>query len=92
MATLTWPDKDPDEVLDFQVDWSERLDDGDVISTSTFTVPAGLTLNSSSKTDTTTTAWLQGGTLNSNYDVLNRIVTTGGRTMDQTIRLRIRAK
>jgi hypothetical protein len=25
MATLNIPNKDPDEVLDYQIDWSERL-------------------------------------------------------------------
>lgn len=83
---LTFPDKDPNEVLDYVVNWAARLG-VDTISTSSWTVPAGITLDSNSKTDTTTTAWLSGGTTGETYALLNRIVTVGGRTMDQTINL-----
>lgn len=57
------PAKDPNDILDYQVDWSRRLDPGDTISTATFslTTAAGLTISSSSKTDTTATVWLTGG-------------------------------
>lgn len=85
---VIWPSKDPDEVLDFTVDWSARLD-GDTISTSAWTVPLGITAGVDTKTASTTTLWLSGGTLGSTYDIVNRIVTAGGRTMDQNLRLTI---
>ena len=88
---LEWPFKDPDEVLDYQLDWTERLDN-DTISTSTWIVPDGITKNSDGKSDTATTIWLSGGVLNSSYVLTNRIVTTGGRTMDQSVKLKIKAK
>jgi hypothetical protein len=94
---IAWPEpKDPDEVLDYELDWSGRLDGDDTIVTSTWTVPAGLTEgpdpDSVSDDGTKTVIWLSGGTLAANYDLLNRVVTAGGRTMDQTVRLKVRAK
>ena len=83
--------KDPDAVLDYMVDWEQWLD-GDTISTSTWTVPSGITKDSDSKTDTTATVWLSGGTLNDDYEVVNRIVTAGGRTEDRTLTIRVRTK
>jgi hypothetical protein len=88
---LEWPYKDPDEVLDYQLDWSGRLG-SDTIASSSWTVPAGITKNSDTTTATVTTIWLSSGTLNSSYDLQNRVTTTGGRTMDQTVRIRIKAK
>ncbi len=88
---LSWPNKDPDEVLDYEIDWAARLTT-DTISTSTWTVPSGITKDSDSKTSTTTTVWLSGGTLGDSYEILNRIVTAGGRTMDQTVKLKIKTK
>jgi len=88
---LTWPFKDPDEVLDYEIDWSDRLGT-DTIATSTYTVPAGITKNSSTNDDTTTTVWLSAGTEGETYSILNRITTAGGRTMDQTVKLKVKSK
>jgi hypothetical protein len=98
MAVL-WPEpKDPDEVLDYEVDWSGRLDDGDTLATSSWEMPTvpdeELVKNSSSinEDETKTLIWLSGGTLGENYELLNRVTTAGGRTMDQTMKLKVRAK
>ena len=88
---LTWPDKDPDERLDFHVDWTETLD-GDAIATSVWIVPSGITQESASTTNNVTTIWLSGGTANERYSLVNRITTGGGRIFDQTIRVRVRTK
>lgn len=89
--TLAWDPKDPDEVLDYVINWATRLA-GDTIADSTWTLPAGITKESDTFSASTTTIWLSGGTLNETYQVLNRIETTGGRTMDQTVKLRLKAK
>jgi hypothetical protein len=91
LMALEWPFKDPDEVLDYQLDWSGRLGE-DQISTSTWTVPTGIVKNSDTNTATVSTVWLSSGTLGTSYDLVNRVITTGGRTMDQTVRIRIKAK
>lgn len=87
-ANLKWPDKDPDEILDYAVLWWKRLA-GDTIASSTWVVPVGITMTDSSFQTDNTTIWLSGGTTGATYEILNRIVTAGGRTMDQTIKVRI---
>jgi hypothetical protein len=89
--SLTWPFKDPDEVLDYKIDWAPRLAE-DTITTSTWTVPDGITKDRDDKDETSTTIWLSSGVLNASYEILNRIVTVGGRTMDQTVKIKIKSK
>lgn len=92
MTAFTWTTpKDPDEVKDYVIDWTDRLNE-DVIATSTWIVPDGITKDSDSfdADENTTTIWLSGGTLNDNYEFTNRITTTGGRTLDQTAKLKCR--
>ena len=75
--------KDPDAVLDFTVDWSDWLD-SDTIASVTWVVPTGITKDSDTKTTTTATIWLSGGTVGTNYSIVCRITTAGGRTDDRT--------
>lgn len=86
-----WPFKDPDEVLDFEVDWDARLG-ADTISTVTWTMPTGLTLDSQSVNGDVAIAWISGGTTGQSYNVGCRVVTTGGRTYDETIILPVRTR
>lgn len=92
----TWPSKDPNEVLDYVIDWnsSDEPNPGwavnDTIATSSWTVPVGITKDSDSHGNTTTTIWLSGGTLGETYTLVNRITTVGGRTLDQTVRIKIK--
>ena len=92
MAFPQWPPKDPDEVLDYNIDWSPRLTSPDVISASEWIVPDGLVVENEIMTDNSTTIWLSSGTLAAAYDVLNRVDTMEGRTMDQTVTLKIKTK
>lgn len=83
--------KDPDAKLDYVVDWSAWLD-GDTISSSSWIVPDGITLESDVHTNTTSTVWLSGGTPGDTHHVVNRIATAGGRIDDRTIIVVIRQK
>lgn len=85
--------KDPDEVKDYDVNWSDLLGT-DTISSSAWSVVSGsgLTIDSNSTTTTVTKVWLSAGTAGTDYTLLNRVVTAGGRTYDQTCKLRVRAK
>jgi len=83
--------KDPNSILDFGIDWSAWLG-VDTISTSTWTLTDGITKTLDTKTTTATTIWLSGGTLNAEYELLNRIVTAGGRTEDCTITIVMESK
>lgn len=86
-----WPSKDPNEFLDYQLDWSRRLDAGDAIVDAAFSLTdaAGTTIASQSFTPTTTTVWLSGGTAGEEAEILCRIETASGRVMDQSVRLAI---
>ncbi|RVG88683.1 hypothetical protein [Sinorhizobium meliloti] len=90
---LTWPSpKDPNEVKDYGLDWSALLDD-DTITTSAWSVDdSGLTIGTTSNTTTATTVWVSSGSAGVTYNLLNRIVTAGGRTYDQTVKLKVRTK
>lgn len=82
--------KDPDAVLDYAVDWSSWLVEGDTITGSEWTVADGLTMDDDSFTDTSAVIWLSGGTLGERYTVVNRITTEQGRVEDQTLMFAIK--
>ena len=88
---LTWQaPKDPDETKDYVVDWTTRLS-GDTIETSLWIAPDGIVIDSEENTTTETTIWLSGGTLGDVYELVNRVTTAGGRTLDQTCKLKCKA-
>jgi hypothetical protein len=85
--------KDPDDTLDYIINWNGGSDPflgTDTIDTSTWIVPTGITNESETNTDTTTTIWLSGGTVGTKYALTNRIVTFGGRIKDRTIYVKIK--
>lgn len=88
MASAATFTKDPNSVLDYQINWATWLG-VDTIASSTWTVPTGLTTVTSSNSTTVAIIWLSGGTAGTDYDLLNRIVTAGGRTEDRTITIRV---
>lgn len=89
--------KDPDSVEWFGVDWTDRLAGelplvaADTISTSSWTIPAGLTSVATMKTSAATGVKLSGGTLGEKYTLVNEIVTaTNGETLQATIYVHIK--
>jgi hypothetical protein len=100
---LSWPSKDPNEILDYQLDWAKALTPKtgpvDSIETSEWTVPDGLvstsdeiTANSKGVANAATTIWLTGGEEGISYVLMNRVVTAGARTMDQSVKIRCKTK
>lgn len=88
---FTLEPKDPNAVLDYQIDWSKWLARfSDTISASEWVVPAGITMNSETNTNTVATIWLSGGTAGQDYRLTNRITTTQGRTQDKTITIHVK--
>lgn len=80
--------KDPAAVLDYTIDWTAWLTEGETITASTWTVPAGLTEQSTSATPTAATVWLAGGTVGAGrYTVTNEITTSDGRTDERSIQI-----
>ena len=83
--------KDPDAVLDYAVDWTDWLG-SDTIASASWTVGTGLTKVTNSNTTKVATVWLSGGTASTEYSIVNRIVTAGGRTDDRTLTIAVEQK
>jgi hypothetical protein len=81
--------KDPDAKLDYKIDWTAWLASGETVSVSTWTVPSGITKDSDSITDAgaSTTIWLSGGTVGTDYSLTNHITTSASREDDRTIKV-----
>lgn len=76
--------KDPSDVLDYTFDWTNVLATGETISSYTVTPDTGLTKDSDSQASGVITYWLSGGTADSLYNVVCKIVTSAGRTVERT--------
>lgn len=87
--------KDPDANLDYTLDWAGGMDawlaDGDTITVFTPTA-TGVTLTDQSFTDTTTTTWVEGGTVGTTAQILFHVETAQGRVDDRTLYLHIRQR
>lgn len=82
--------KDPNAVLDYVLDWGENyLATGETINSVVWTVATGITKDSDSKTDTTTTIWLSGGTALTSYTIACKIVTSQSRTDERTFTVQV---
>lgn len=95
--SLRWPSKDPDEVLDYKLDWlGTSADPGplfglsDAIANSLWVLPAGISKESDTFDDGSVTIWLSGGTVGETYLILNRITTDDGRVFDQTVKIKMK--
>lgn len=97
-----WPNKDPNEVLDYDIDWAGSVNSpgrafGDSLTSSTWmltNVPDDgmLVMGATSFSTGATKIWLSGGTVNKQYRITNRVTTVGGRTMDKSGLLLIKEK
>ena len=82
---LAWPPKYTEELLDYQLDWTRRLQ-GDIISNTACDVLTGnVTITNHLTTNTTVTIWLSGGDPGSTSQVQCIINTAGGRTMEEIV-------
>jgi len=85
----SWPPKDPNDILDYDIDWSRRLDAGETITNAGFVQvnDAGLTILTTSFTDSVAKVWLSGGTGGMTAELTCTINTSAGRQMDKTVPL-----
>lgn len=88
--------KDPDAVLDYGFDWNDTNAPGgpwlapdEVIETSTWTVPDGITASNENHDDGSTLVWLSGGEAGITYRISNRITTSAGRTDERSFDLAV---
>lgn len=103
-----WPDKDPDETIDFSVDWSRFIpnktlaaanwfikdSDGTKTSVTNSQTVDGLQFVSPTleASDKVATARFASGTVGKKYTVTCSITTGDGLTFERNISLRIREK
>lgn len=89
----SWPQKDPNEVLDYRVDWTARLESGETLTVSNVFVASGsVVINSQAYVGAVITVWISGGVESSQNVLTSRITTNQGRTYDESVRLRVRTK
>lgn len=88
----SWPSKDLDEVLDYQIDWTARLETAETITSSVIVKVGSVVVDSTSAVTPVVTVWLSGGTENESCMITNRITTNQGRTYDQSVKLRIKSR
>lgn len=82
--------KGPDAELDFAVDWTAWLINGDTIADVDWTVPAGLTVTKGPDVvGGKVTIWLEGGTRGQTYVTTCSIVTAQERTDERALSVRI---
>lgn len=85
-------DKQPVEVLDYDINFSDWMQAGDTINGLTVTADTGITVNSSSYNVNTHTVkvWLAAGIDGNTYKVTATITTTNGRTKQAEIKIKVR--
>ncbi|WKW35120.1 minor tail protein [Phage DSL-LC06] len=104
MATLTgfqsdrvgtYIEKDPYAILDYSLDWTDWMPQGDTIATTTVTAEtiagdsAPLAIDSTANTNYVLTAIISGGTAGKIYNVEYRIVTTNGKRDSRNFRIKV---
>ena len=83
--------KDPDEVISFGVDWSEYLG-AETVTSSDWTVASGITKVGQTLVGKQANVTISGGTLGTVNRITNRITTSAGETVDQSIDIEIIVK
>ena len=101
--SLKWPDKDPDDQLDYSIDWTEQLEESTISSivwkiidssgvTQTWTAGAtvdGLQHVSNTKTNTIATLVLGSGTAFTTYKIICRMTASDATIIEQEVRIRV---
>lgn len=86
---LNW-EKDPQALLDYSIDWSAWLAEGDSIASLTVLQSAGIVVPAQGIRGAVTAVMVGGGDDGTDEEVTLRILTSQGRTDDRTIKLLIR--
>ena len=87
--------KDPSDILDYGIDWSEWLVSDTISASSWAILPSeddGLSVLESppaSFTNTATLVWVEDGIVGTTYKLTNTIVTADGRTCERSISIKI---
>jgi hypothetical protein len=86
--------KDVQAVLDYTIDWTEWLNNGEHIHSVVWTVSTGINNVSTSNTNFAATIWLSGGIAHSSYNVGCRITTntTPARVDERTFTINVQER
>jgi hypothetical protein len=88
---LQWSDKNPNDFVDYGVDWLAVLKAfGDTIQSVSWVVPSGLLRGGESTQGAITSIFLGGGLAGVNYTVSCEITTVGGRTVRRQVLLGVK--
>ena len=104
--SFRWPNKDPDEQLDYSVDWSRFLGDANIVSIQWYVdnasgvktlitatqVVNGIQNVAVSNTNTVATINIGLGTNNVEYKFYCRVTDTTGSQAERVIKLRIKER
>lgn len=94
MTAAAWT-KDPDSTVKFTFDWElwleelEEVDAATTIDTVSVTADAGITVGTTTNSDTAVTTTLSGGTAGEIYTVTCQITTANGQTDQRSARVRV---
>lgn len=81
--------KQPGDTLDYDIDFSEWLVDGDRLMAATAEVPDGLSVGDVEVIPPLVKIWLSGGLDGVSYPVKVTVTTTEGRIKTETFQLRV---
>jgi hypothetical protein len=105
--SFRWPNKDPDEQLDYSIDWSRFLGNNititgvlwsvDAADGTKTTIAGGVTVNgiqnvSQSNTNTVATINIGSGTNNVEYKFYCRITDSSGSQAERVVKLRVKER
>jgi len=86
---VQWDDKDPSDVDDFTLSFANELG-AETIGGASWTATAGITIGATSNSTTAATVRLSGGTAGTDYTATCTVTTSGGRTLQRSVLLRVR--
>ena len=91
MTILETHTKQPADVLDYDIDYTDWLG-SDTIASKTVTADDGITIDSSAITGagTRVKTWISGGTTATTYKITVTITTTGGLTKQDEFRVKVK--
>jgi hypothetical protein len=81
---------DPSDLADYDIEWADLLEAGETISASTWRIHPSLTKSSDTYGDTATKIWIRYGTPSKDHWMENIITTSGGRTFQRTVWVRVK--
>lgn len=81
--------KDPSDIVDYSIDWTDLLASGETISSSNWTVDTGPTLSGPVLATPVATTTVTGGSAFSVYMLTDTIVTSASRTLQRSIAIQV---